>query len=226
MFFGSILDNIRYGDPDASMERVQECIQAAHVAEFLDRLPNGLDTPVSERGSTLSGGQRQRIAIARAMLADAPILILDEPTTGLDRRSEELVLDGLERLASGRTTIVISHHDPALRGVSRLIHVVDGHLVEGLPLTDETAPTSDEMEPFELSMEAAADEAQEHTFSRGPNGYTTHEVDGFLAQLSARLRDSSRRERALRAALEEHGVAVPSEEDADSLEASAGGQAT
>ena len=223
MFFGSILDNIRYGDVDAPMERVWECVEAAHVSEFLERLPNGLDTPVSERGSTLSGGQRQRIAIARAMLADAPILILDEPTTGLDRRSEELVLDGLERLASGRTTIVISHHDPALRGVSRLIHVVDGHLVEGLPLADEAAPTRAEMEPYELSLDAAADEVEEHTFSRGPDGYTTHEVDGFLSQLSAKLRVSSRRERALRAALEEHGLPVPNEEDIASLEARTGG---
>jgi ATP-binding cassette, subfamily B, bacterial len=133
LFFGSILDNIRYGDVNAPMDRVWECVRAAHVDEFLDRLPQGIDTPVSERGSTLSGGQRQRIAVARTMLADAPILILDEPTTGLDRKSEAFVLDGLERLSQGRTTIVISHHEPVLRNVSRVIHVVDGHLVEGEP---------------------------------------------------------------------------------------------
>src|SRR5262249_1709964 len=130
LFYGSILDNIRYGDPDASIERVWDVADAAHVTEFVERLPDGIDTELGERGATLSGGQRQRIAVARAMLADAPILILDEPTTGLDRKSERLVLDGLARLSEGRTTIVISHHEAALRDVSRVVHVVDHHLIE------------------------------------------------------------------------------------------------
>jgi ATP-binding cassette subfamily B protein len=222
LFFGSILDNIRYGDVDAPMERVWECVEAAHVSEFLDRLPNGIDTTVSERGSTLSGGQRQRIAVARAMLADAPILILDEPTTGLDRKSEGLVLDGLERLSKGRTTIVISHHEPALRGVSRLIHVVDGHLVEGDVPTVETPAARTDSDLYELTLDAAADEVGEHTFSRAADGYAVHEVDGFLSRLSARLRTSSRRERALLAALEVRGLPVRSEEDLAAVEDPAG----
>jgi ATP-binding cassette, subfamily B, bacterial len=157
LFFGSILDNIRYGDVDAPMERVWECVRAAHVDEFLDRLPNGIDTSVSERGSTLSGGQRQRIAVARAMLADAPILILDEPTTGLDRKSEAFVLDGLERLSKGRTTFVISHHEPVLRNVSRVIHVVDGRLVEGEPGDPYATPPSG-AERFALTSAAISGE--------------------------------------------------------------------
>lgn len=130
LFYGSILENIQYGDPAASMDRILEVAEAAHVTEFLARLPHGIDTMLGERGATLSGGQRQRIAVARAMLADAPILILDEATSGLDRDSEEYVLDGLARLSAGRTTFVISHHSAALRDVTRVVTVDDGYLIE------------------------------------------------------------------------------------------------
>src|SRR5439155_11002340 len=130
IFHGTVADNIRYADPEASDERVMEVAEAAHVTEFLDRLPNGLDTIVGERGATLSGGQRQRICVARAMLADAPILILDEPTTGLDHESENFVLDGLAQLSRDRTTIVISHYEHALRDVNRIVHIANGHLTE------------------------------------------------------------------------------------------------
>jgi ATP-binding cassette subfamily B protein len=133
LFFGTIFSNIHYGDPDAPPERVWACADAAHVTEFLDRLPLGIETEIGERGTTLSGGQRQRISIARAMLADAPILILDEPTTGLDHESEALVLDGLERLSRGRTTLVISHQEAALRDVTRILSVAAHHIAE-LPL--------------------------------------------------------------------------------------------
>lgn len=200
LFFGSILDNIKYGDPDAPIERVWEVAEAAHVVEFLDRLPDGLLTEVGERGATLSGGQRQRIAIARAMLADAPILILDEPTTGLDRESESLVLDGLARLANGRTTIVISHHEAALRDVTRIVHVADGHLIEGLTLQDlGQAPTA---RPDELAL--AAEGVAEHTFSIVPEGYAPHEVGAYLAGVSAQMRAAADRERALLEELELH----------------------
>ncbi|GAA0446617.1 protein-tyrosine-phosphatase [Actinoplanes capillaceus] len=145
LFYGTILDNIRYGDPTASLDRVWEAATRAHVTEFLDRLPQGLDTRIGERGGTLSGGQRQRIAIARAMLHDAPILILDEPTTGLDRDSEALVLDGLHRLTRNRTTFVISHHPAALARVDRIVEVRDGHL---LPPTALHSPPGIAAEQF------------------------------------------------------------------------------
>ena len=130
LFQGSILDNIRYGDPDAPIERVREVADAANVTEFLDRLPEGILTQVSERGGNLSGGQRQRVAIARAMLRDAPILILDEPTTGLDGHAEQLVLEGLRRLSNGKTTIVISHANAPLVGVNRVLRIENGAVSE------------------------------------------------------------------------------------------------
>ena len=199
IFFGTILDNIRYGDPDAPLERVWEVVEAAHVSEFLDRLPNGIETVVGERGTTLSGGQRQRVSIARAMLADAPILILDEPTTGLDHESEALVLDGLARLSKGRTTIVISHHAAALRGVTRLIHVSGRRLTESRPahldLDDHGPPTVD--------LGAIANEVAEHTFSTVPDGYSIVEVQLFLDHISAQLRASAAREHDLLALLDE-----------------------
>jgi subfamily B ATP-binding cassette protein MsbA len=130
LLFGSILDNIRYGDPEAPIERVMEAAEAANVTEFLDTLPDGLLTEIGERGARLSGGQRQRITIARAMVRNAPILILDEPTTGLDPESERLVLGGLRRLAEGRTTFVISHHTTPLVGVNRILCVEEGLISE------------------------------------------------------------------------------------------------
>ena len=146
LFFGTILDNIRYGDPEAPMRRVWEVAEAANVTEFLQALPEGIDTVIGERGATLSGGQRQRIAIARAMLRDAPILILDEPTTGLDGAAEQLVLDGLRRLAEGRTTLVISHQTAPLVGVHRMLSVRDGTIVE-LPVPDAPARERLELSP-------------------------------------------------------------------------------
>lgn len=130
IFYGSLLDNIRYGDPQAPTERVREVIEAANVGEFLNTLPDGLLTQVGERGVTLSGGQRQRIVIARAMLRDAPIVILDEPTTGLDKGTEQLVLGALNRLTSGRTTFIISHQPDVVNGVDRLFSIAGGRIHE------------------------------------------------------------------------------------------------
>ncbi|MDP9333418.1 MAG: ABC transporter ATP-binding protein/permease, partial [Actinomycetota bacterium] len=213
LFYGSILDNISYGDPHASVERVWEVADAAHVTEFLDRLPDGIYSEVGERGATLSGGQRQRVAIARAMLADAPILILDEPTTGLDRESEALVLDGLARLSDGRTTIVISHHDAALRDVTRVMNVADGHLVEGPALRDLTG-TPAATGPDALAR--AADEIADHTFSTVPDGYAPHEVTAYLAGVSAQLSSAAARERVLLEELELHRAMLDAQVDAAS----------
>jgi ABC-type multidrug transport system fused ATPase/permease subunit len=124
------------------VDEVLEVAEAAHVTEFLAELPNGLLTDIGERGATLSGGQRQRIAIARALLRDSPIVILDEPTTGLDAESELLVLEGLSRLCRDRTTFVISHKPAPLAGLHRVL-VVGGAVVAEQPVGQRrSAPPS------------------------------------------------------------------------------------
>lgn len=130
LFAGTIRDNIAYGRPGASSGDIDEAARAAHVDEFTDRFPGGLDTPVSEAGLSLSGGQRQRVAIARALLRDAPIVILDEPTNGLDPISEALVMDGLRRLSSGRTVLVIAHRLRTLEDVDAIHVLSQGRIVE------------------------------------------------------------------------------------------------
>jgi subfamily B ATP-binding cassette protein MsbA len=129
LFHGTILENIAYGCDGAAMDRVLEAARAAHVEEFVRRLPDGYDTIVSERGTTLSGGQRQRIAIARALMRDAPIVILDEPTSELDALSERHVMKGLERLVAGRTVIVIAHRLATLRKATRIFVLNRGRIV-------------------------------------------------------------------------------------------------
>ena len=109
IFAASIADNIRFGRPEASDAEVERAAELALASEFIDRLPQGFETQVGERGVTLSGGQRQRIAIARAILRDAPLLLLDEATSSLDAESEKLVQTALERLMAERTTLVIAH---------------------------------------------------------------------------------------------------------------------
>ncbi len=125
IFTESLRDNIRYGRPDASDAEVEDAARIALVDEFVRELPRGYDTLLGENGMTLSGGQRQRVAIARAVLKDAPILLLDEATSSLDSQSERLVQQALDRLKSGRTTIVIAHRLATVRGADRIL-VVDG----------------------------------------------------------------------------------------------------
>jgi subfamily B ATP-binding cassette protein MsbA len=127
---GTILDNIAFGSPDATRDQLTEAAEAAYVNEFVDRLPDGYDTIVSERGTTLSGGQRQRIAIARALVRDAPIVVLDEPTSGLDALSEKLVMQGLERLTAGRTVVVVAHRLSTLHAADRIYVVEDGRIAD------------------------------------------------------------------------------------------------
>lgn len=130
LFGGSIEDNIRYGRPDARADEVRAAAEAAHVIEFADRFPEGLDTIVGERGVQLSGGQRQRVAIARAMLRDPEVLILDEATSSLDAESEQLVQDALDRLMQHRTTLVIAHRLATVRKADRICVLDRGKLVE------------------------------------------------------------------------------------------------
>ena len=130
LFSGTIRENIAFGRPTASAADIVRAAETANATEFIDRLPEGYDTPVAERGSTLSGGQKQRIAIARAILRDAPILILDEPTSGLDAASEQLVVDALERAARGRTTFTIAHRLTTVRFANRIVVLEGGRIAE------------------------------------------------------------------------------------------------
>ncbi|HKT16080.1 MAG TPA: ABC transporter transmembrane domain-containing protein [Allosphingosinicella sp.] len=130
IFAASARDNLRYGRWDAGDEALWEAAEAANAAEFLRRLPNGLDTFLGESGARLSGGQRQRIAIARALLRDAPLLLLDEATSALDAESERLVQASLETLMKGRTTIVIAHRLATVRAANRIVVLDHGRIVE------------------------------------------------------------------------------------------------
>ena len=133
---GSLADNIRLGNPDATEAEVRRAARLALVDEFAGRLPDGLDTLVGERGSTLSGGQRQRISIARAILRDAPVLILDEPTSALDPHSEELLMAALDNLPRGRTTLLIAHRLSTIKGADRVAVLDGGRLVQWGPPRD------------------------------------------------------------------------------------------
>ena len=130
IFASSARDNLRYGRWDADDDALWAAAEAANAAEFLKKLPDGLDTFMGEDGARLSGGQRQRMAIARALLRDAPILLLDEATSALDAESERLVQDALERLMSGRTTMVIAHRLATVRAADRIIVMDGGRIVE------------------------------------------------------------------------------------------------
>jgi ABC-type multidrug transport system fused ATPase/permease subunit len=130
LFDGTVADNISFARPDATREEVVEAARIAHVHEFVDGLPDGFDTVVGERGIKLSGGQRQRIAIARAILADPRILILDEATSSLDSESEAMIQDGLRRLRAGRTTFVIAHRLSTIRSADQILVLEHGRIVE------------------------------------------------------------------------------------------------
>jgi ATP-binding cassette, subfamily B, bacterial len=130
LFHASIWRNIAYGKPDASREEILHAAQLANAHEFVEKMPEGYDTMIGERGVTLSGGQRQRIAIARAVIRNTPLLILDEPSSGLDASSEQLVFEALDRLMAGRTSIVIAHRLSTIQRANKIYVVDDGVIVE------------------------------------------------------------------------------------------------
>jgi ATP-binding cassette, subfamily B, bacterial len=135
LFHRSVLENLRYGRPDASDDDVYCAAGAAHCAEFIQRLPQGFDTIVGERGLKLSGGQRQRLAIARAFLRDSPIILLDEATSALDSESEQLVQEALAKLMKGRTVVAIAHRLSTLNNFDRIVVLERGRIVEdGAPI--------------------------------------------------------------------------------------------
>jgi ABC-type multidrug transport system fused ATPase/permease subunit len=130
LFDGTILDNIRFSNPQASLEEIQEVCLVANADEFISKFPEGYKTIVGERGVKLSGGQKQRIAIARALLANPRILILDEATSSLDSESEALIQEGLNRLRKGRTTFVIAHRLSTIRSADQILVVEAGEILE------------------------------------------------------------------------------------------------
>jgi ATP-binding cassette subfamily B protein len=130
LFNASILDNIRYGKPDASFEDVMRAARAAHAHDFIVDKEDGYDTIIGETGADLSGGEKQRLAIARAILNDPPILILDEATSSVDSETEKYIQEAIANLVRGRTTIAIAHRLATLKNASRLFVIEDGRIVE------------------------------------------------------------------------------------------------
>lgn len=130
LFRATIWENIAYGKPDAQPRAIKRAAELANAREFIEEMPEGYDTMVGERGVNLSGGQRQRIAIARAIIRDTPILILDEPTSGLDAASEQAVIEALDRLMKGRTSVVIAHHLSTIRHADIIFVFNESELVE------------------------------------------------------------------------------------------------
>jgi ATP-binding cassette subfamily B protein len=130
LFHGPVWQNIAYGKPDATRQEILRAAELANASEFIEKMPEGYDTIVGERGMTLSGGQRQRIAIARAIIRNTPILILDEPSSGLDAASEHLVFEALDRLMLGKTCIIVAHRLATIRRADIIFVVKDGAIVE------------------------------------------------------------------------------------------------
>ncbi len=139
VFPTTVRENIAYGRPEATAAQIAEAARLAQLGDFLERLPAGLETPVGEGGATLSAGEQLRITIARAILRDAPILILDEPTSALDATTEALVMQGLERLMQGRTTFVIAHRLSTVRRADTILVLDDGQIVEQGTFSDLVA---------------------------------------------------------------------------------------
>jgi ABC-type multidrug transport system fused ATPase/permease subunit len=130
LFSGSIVENIRYGRLEAEMDEIIEAAKGANAHDFIMALPDQYETIVGERGAQLSGGERQRIAVARAFLKNAPILILDEPTSSIDSKTEAIILDALDRLMIGRTTFMVAHRLSTIRHADFILVLNHGQMVE------------------------------------------------------------------------------------------------
>jgi ABC-type multidrug transport system fused ATPase/permease subunit len=141
LFQGSVTENLRYGRLDATQEEIVDAAKAAHAHDFILRLPNGYDTDIAKAGGSLSGGERQRLSIARAVIKNAPILILDETTSSLDSISEEIVFCAHRRLRAGRTTIVIAHRLSTVRDADCIL-VLDGGRIAALGRHEELLESS------------------------------------------------------------------------------------
>jgi ATP-binding cassette, subfamily B, bacterial len=152
LFSTTIGENIAYGRPDATAAQIHAAAKAADVHDFVSSLPEGYDTVVGERGMTLSGGERQRVSLARAFLKDAPILILDEPTSSVDLKTEATIIDAMERLMAGRTTFMIAHRLSTLEGCDVRLELRDGHVI---------VPTTPKAERALVASQASSDQPEQ-----------------------------------------------------------------
>jgi ATP-binding cassette subfamily B protein len=144
LFSTSIADNIAYANPDAAPEGIVAAARAANAHEFITHLPEGYETQVGERGMRLSGGERQRISLARAFLKDAPILILDEPTSSVDEKTEAVVMEAMARLMCGRTTFMIAHRLSTLAQCDMRLQVESGCLIDTMMVVPERKGDGDD----------------------------------------------------------------------------------
>ena len=159
LFHATVWRNIAYGKPGASRAEILEAALFANAHEFIEKMPQGYDTMIGERGVTLSGGQRQRIAIARAVIRNTPILILDEPSSGLDAASEQLVFEALDRLMTGKTSIVIAHRLSTIQRADKIYVVRDGTIAESGKHEDLMRQGGLYAELYRIQFQAAAEEA-------------------------------------------------------------------
>jgi ABC-type multidrug transport system fused ATPase/permease subunit len=176
LFSGSIADNIRYGRLDASMDDIIEAAKAANAHDFIDRLPDGYDTELGERGAQLSGGERQRICVARAFIRNAPILILDEPTSSIDSRTELVILDALDRLMVGRTSLMIAHRLSTVRKADLIIVVNRGRVAEVGSHEELLTNGGLYFQLYEAQNGEVAQIEADHLMARRTNGGADHAV--------------------------------------------------
>jgi subfamily B ATP-binding cassette protein MsbA len=164
LFAGTVRDNIAYGRTDATEEEIIAAAKTANAHEFISQMPHGYNSMVGERGLTLSGGQRQRIGIARAILRNSPILILDEPTAALDTESEKLVMEALERLMKGRTVITIAHRLSTIRDADKIVVLKGGVVAEEGPHDDLVKRGGVYAELYRIQSEGTPGKSQEVHF--------------------------------------------------------------
>ncbi len=157
LFSTSIAENIAYADPGASDDEIVQAAKAANAHNFIIGLPDGYETEVGERGMRLSGGERQRIALARAFLKDAPLLIMDEPTSSVDMKTEAEIMEAMDRLMHGRTSFMIAHRLSTLANCDLLLEIDHGNLVDMRSDVSDRAPTFDMLEPTIREVKTGAE---------------------------------------------------------------------